>query len=184
MVYPNGQERFYFEEGVSCRLDFTLVNVGQKQAKSIEIIASSTHPYLTFTDSIIRVDQVAAGASVTLKDQFDFSVARHRDSSFVSTLHFEVRVDGVPNGTQKVMFFTVPASPYLEASDDMIVLDGRTVNDVPMYQPGPNEIQPKEIAGEKGTGTESGSQEKRSCCTSDCLRGWPPTIPTRFTAPI
>ncbi len=70
----------------------------------------------------------------------------------MGTLHFEVKVDGVPNGTQKVLFFTVPASPYLEASEDMIVLDGRTVVHVPVYQPGPNEIQPRAIAGGKGNG--------------------------------
>ncbi len=152
MVHLNGQEHFYFEEGVAYRLDFTLVNIGQKQAESIEIRASSTHPYLTFTDSIIWVDQVAAGASVALKDQFDFSIAQHHDSSQVGTLRFDVKVNGLPNGTQKIMFFTVPASPHLEDSDDMIVLDGRTVADVPVYQPGPNEVQPQEIAGGQGNG--------------------------------
>lgn len=46
MVFPNNQEHFYFEEGKTESLNFSLVNIGNAPAKEIEIIPVTQHPHL------------------------------------------------------------------------------------------------------------------------------------------
>ena len=151
MVHKHNKENYYFEVGKSCNLDFKLVNLGVGSAENVEISVSSPHPYITFEDSIIQISNITSENSVDLNDQFDFSFSQHSDSSFVGSLFFEVRVDGVVADTQRTMFFTTSKSPYIN-DDDIIILDGRTVNDVPVYRQGLNEIKAHNISGGKGNG--------------------------------
>ncbi len=151
MIHRQNKEYHYFEVGKSYSLDFRLVNVGGESAEDIEIKATSPHPYITINDNIAQVSQVSSGSQVNLKDQFDFSFHKHSDSSFVGALFFEVKVDGVVMDTQRTMFFTTPESSYI-SEDDIIILDGRTVEDIPLYRQGPNEIQIHSISGGKGNG--------------------------------
>jgi len=151
MVHEYNKENYYFEVGKSYSLDFRLVNVGNEKAENIEIIASSTHPYIDFTDSVIQISNISSASVVNLNDKFKFSFSQHSDSSFVGAMLFDVKINGVVADTQRVLFFTASESPYIK-DDDIIVLDGRTVKDIPIYRQGPNEIQAHDISGGEGNG--------------------------------
>ncbi|MFC2124323.1 alpha/beta hydrolase [Bacteroidota bacterium] len=151
MVHKHNREYFYFEEGKIYSLDFKLVNVGESEAKNIEITAFSSHPYIEFADHKIEIANVEPGNLISLENQFNFSFTQYNDSSFVGSMLFEVYESGKLSEVQKTMFFLVPKSPYVE-EDDIIILDGRTVNNVPIYQQGPGIIQNQEISGGKGNG--------------------------------
>ena len=151
MIFDQNQEYFYFEQGKPGSLDFKLVNVGKGEADNIEITARSTHPYLHVADSTIQMENVGSGELVTLENQFDFSFTHYSDSSFVGAMLFEVKVDGILTGTQEIMVFPTPKSPYIE-ENDMIILDGRTVSDVPIYHQGQDSIQMQDISGGEGNG--------------------------------
>ncbi len=151
MVQKSNKENYYFEVGKSYSLDFKLVNVGGDNAKSIQVTASSQHPYINFTDSVIQIPGLSSGNSLDLNNQFKFTISQHSDSSFVGAMLFEVKINGAVADTQKIMFYTTPKTPYIN-EDDIIILDGRTVNNVPVYRQGPNEIQAHDISGGKGNG--------------------------------
>lgn len=151
IVFDHNREYFYFEEGVPSSLDFTLINLGKRAAKDIEITVSSTHPYIKLKDDKVKLEKIAKGALVSLKDQFSFSFTHHSDSSFAGSMLFEVKVNGKLSGTQKVMFFTIPESRYI-TEDDIILLDGRTVTNIPVYLQGPNIIQLQNLSGGEGNG--------------------------------
>jgi hypothetical protein len=152
LVSQYNKEYHYFEVGKSCSLDFKLVNVGRESADNIEIRANSTHPFIHFKDSIIKIPEVNSGDFSILNNQFDFSFSKYSDSSFVGTMLFEVKINGVIADTQRIMFFTIPLSPYIDNKEDVIILDGRTVYNVPLYRQGPNIIEKHEISGGKGNG--------------------------------
>jgi len=151
MSFSNNQEYFYFEEGESSSLDFQLINLGKGEARHIAITASSTHPYIEFTEDKIQVEGIDAGDLIHLESQFDFSFTDYSDSSFVGDMLFEIRVNDELLDTQKIMIFPTPASPYVK-EDDLILLDGRTERKVPIYKQGPNIIEPEDISGGEGNG--------------------------------
>lgn len=151
IVHKHNKENYYFEVGKSYGLDFKVVNLGSEQADNIEIIASSTHPYIHFTDSVVQISSIGSENFVELNDQFKFSFSQHSDSSFVGALDFKIKINGEVVDTQKELFFTASEAPYIN-DDDIIILDGRTVSNVPVYRQGPNEIQAVEISGGKGNG--------------------------------
>jgi hypothetical protein len=151
MVFKDNQEYFYFEKGRPSSLDFKLVNVGTEQAGNIEITASSNHPYIEFGVNKVHITNVGPAALVDLEKQFKFTFNQYSDSAFVGAINFEVRINGELSGTQKIMVFPVPDSEII-ANDDMIILDGRTVNDVSIYAQGPNAVQQQTLSGGKGNG--------------------------------
>lgn len=151
MVHNLNREYFYFEEGKTYSLDFKLVNIGESKAKNIEIKAFSAHPNINFTDSIIQVASVEPGDFINLKDQFSFGFSQYSDSTFVGSISFEVRMDGVLSEPQRLMFFLTPESSNIE-ENDIIILDGRTEYDIPIYQQGPDTIQYQDISGGEGNG--------------------------------
>ncbi len=151
MVHKQNKEYHYFEVGKTCNLDFKLVNVGGDKAEDIQIIAFSPHPNIDFADSIIHISCVSAASSVDLDDQFDFSFSQYSDSSFVGEMFFEVRISGVLEDTHRMMFFPVPESPYI-SDKDVIILDGRTVNNIPVYMQGLDSIVNEKITGGVGNG--------------------------------
>ncbi len=99
------------------------------------------------------------GNVLDLNDQFNFNVGQYSDSSFVGTMFFKVKINGLIADTQRIMFFTTPESPYIIDKDDIIILDGRTVSDIPIFSQGPNIIEKQEISGGRGNG--NGILERR-----------------------
>jgi len=151
MIPKNNQTYFYFEEGKASTLDFTLVNVGNKNATQIEIKPFSKNPFITFTEPSIRINKIGSAEKHRLTKAFEFQLAEDPDTTFMSAIQFEILVAGIPVDTQRIMFFPTRHAP--EASlDDMIILDGRTVKDVPIYRQGPNIIENQELTGGKGNG--------------------------------
>ena len=55
------------------------------------------------------------------------------------------------------MFLSASKSPYIN-EDDIIILDGRTVSDIPVYRQGPNIIEMQTLTG--GTGNGNGILER------------------------
>jgi len=152
MVQNHNKEYHYFEVGKSYGLDFKLVNVGIENAENIEIKAFSPHPFINFKDSIIKISNVNSADFLSLNNQFNFSFSQHTDSSFVGTIFFEVKINGAIADTQKIMFFTTPKSPFIINKNDIIILDGRTVSNIPIFSQGPNIIENQEISGGNGNG--------------------------------
>jgi pimeloyl-ACP methyl ester carboxylesterase len=152
IVQKHNRDYYYFEEGKSDNIGFSLVNVGNADAKNIKIRAFTNHPYLHLTDSIVSVPALNSASSIALNNRFDFEVSHYSDSSFVGTLFFEVSVAGAVADTQRVMFFTTPKALEITGKSDIIILDGRTVKDVPVYRQGPNKIGKGDISGGNGNG--------------------------------
>ena len=160
MVFNNNQEYFYFEDGVVNHLDFNLINVGNQEAQDIEITAFSSHPHLDISNNKIKVEKVGQGSALNLKKQFRFKFTDYNDSSSVGNMLFEIKVNGIVSDTTTIMAFHTPKSPYVEA-EDVIVLDGRSVDNIPIYRQGPNVIESQGIAGGQGNGNgrlEGGEQ--------------------------
>ena len=152
IVQNHNKEYHYFEIEKSYGLDFKLVNLGNENAENIEVKAFSPHPFISFEDSIIKISNVNSADFMNLKNQFNFSFSQHTDSSFVGTMFFEVKINGAVADTQKIMFFTTPKSPSIINKNDVIILDGRTVRDIPIFSQGPNIIEKQEISGGSGNG--------------------------------
>lgn len=151
IVFKNEQEYLYFEAGKPCDLNFKLVNVGTGDARNIEIRVSSEHPHIDFAESKIQVSAIGSGNYIELENQFDFKFTQYVDTMFVGSLNFELISDGVETETQHKVFFVIPESPYVDASE-LIILDGRSLNDIPIYGQGPNVVQQQTISGGKGNG--------------------------------
>lgn len=151
MIFNHNQENFYFEEGVDYDLDFKLVNVGNKEAKDIQITALSSHPYLNISNTKIKVSRVEAASQVSLENQFNFHFTQYNDSISTGNLLFEIKVDGEVSDTTRILTFLTPKSPYVKA-EDVIVLDGRSVDNIPIYRQGPNKVEMQSISGGEGNG--------------------------------
>src|SRR5690606_35455386 len=69
----------------------------------------------------------------------------------------EIKGKGIKTDTMRMMYFVVPESPYIDIQD-LLVLDGSTVKDVPVYLQGPNGIEMQDLSG--GIGNGNGVLEK------------------------
>ncbi len=152
VVQKNNREYYFFEEHKSYGVDFSLINVGCGDAKNIKVRAFSNHPYIHFSDSIVHIQKIQPAKSAELNRAFDFTISQYTDSSFVGTLFFEISENGAVADTQRVMFFTTSKSVEIRDKNDIIILDGRTVKDVPIYRQGPNTIGKGDISGGTGNG--------------------------------
>ena len=65
------------------------------------------------------------GNVLDLNDQFNFNISQYSDSSFVGTMFFEVKINGVIGNTQRILCFTTPESPFIINKSDINILDGR-----------------------------------------------------------
>ncbi|WP_460516027.1 alpha/beta hydrolase-fold protein [Cyclobacterium sediminis] len=151
MVFPNNQEHFYFEEGKAESLPFSLVNIGNALAKEIEIIPISRHSDLQISPDKITISALAGKEAIDSKQAFQFTFGRYSDSSFVAGVDFVIRADQQVADTLRIMAFAAPKAIY-SPKKDLILLDGRTVPEVPMYQQGMDSIVFKALTGGEGNG--------------------------------
>ncbi len=151
IVPARNKEYFYFEKGKPMHLDLKVVNLGTKAAKEIEIAISSNHPFLVFQDNKEEIREIKPENYEELNSAFAFTITKFTDDSSVGAMDLQIKEEGVTIGKQRLMFFAVPASPYISA-DNVIVLDGRTVTDVPVYMQGKDTIEKKVLTGGKGNG--------------------------------
>ncbi len=147
---PGNTDYLWFETGKQCHLPLTLLNVGTGDMKKVTIRAFSDHPALHFTEN--RAGEFLLKAkSLRHIDVFDFSFGKWDIDHAVGNIRLEISVDGVVRDTQKLVFFVTPPSPYVDRKDVM-VLDGRTVKDVPVYFQGYDTIRKITLSGGKGNG--------------------------------
>jgi pimeloyl-ACP methyl ester carboxylesterase len=156
MVFPGNQEHFYFEEGKTESLDFSLVNMGNAPAKYIEIIPQTEHPHLNITPAKLEVKTLEAKALLRINKAFRFTFNRHSDSSFVAGVDFVIRTDRQVADTISIMAFSTPKAGYSPTTDHLL-LDGRVVDEVPVYLQGKDSIIYTSLSG--GTGNGNGLWE-------------------------
>ncbi len=141
----------YFEVKKTYGLDFDVINIGNKEAENIEVTLFSNHPFIMFNENHINIPSIKSASSVSMTNQFSFIIPEYQEETSVGRLSFEIKADGIVVDTQKVIFFTTPKSQYAD-NEDIIILDGRTVPDVPIFIQGKDEVQKISISGGKGNG--------------------------------
>ena len=151
LVFPHNQEHFYFEEGKTGSLDFSLVNIGNARAKGIQIIAVTKHPHLKITPKKITINNLEPKGLVHSRQSFQFTFDRHSDSSFVAGVDFLIQSQQQEADTLRLLAFSTPKSSY-SPREDLLLLDGRTVPEVPMYQQGMDSIVLMPLSGGRGNG--------------------------------
>lgn len=151
IVPAHNAEYQYFEVGKRQNLDFRLVNTGLEDAYDIEIEIVSDLPELNMSVQKLRIRKSAAGSYVEKNNAFDFMIERYSDSSSVGSLVLKAKINEKTVAVQRMMFFSVPESPYVPG-DDVLILDGRTVKDVPIYVQGRDTIGLHDLTGGKGNG--------------------------------
>jgi hypothetical protein len=151
LLFPNNQEHFYFEEGKTESLPFSLVNIGNAPAQEIEIIPISRHSDLQISPDKITISALEAKAAIDSEQAFQFTFGRYSDSSFVAGVDFVIRADRQVTDTLRIMAFAAPKAVY-SPKEDLILLDGRTVPEVPVYQQGMDSIVFEALSGGQGNG--------------------------------
>ncbi len=150
ILLPEHRHYLYFESGKHYHLPLTLVNVGTADVKQLTLRAFSSHPAVTFGKD--RAGDLRVGKeSLRRVEAFDLSFGPWDIEHAVGNILLEVSVDGVVQDTQKIVFFMTPPSPVVPP-EDVLVLDGRSVKDMPVYVQGYDEIRRVTLAGGKGNG--------------------------------
>ncbi len=151
IVPMHNAEYHYFETGKPLHLEFRVVNVGLEDARNIEIEISSSHPFIRFERNKVDLKEIKAGNFSEVQGAFEFMLTKYTGEHSVGNIVFKIKEGGRATGTQRMMFFAVPASPYI-SEKDVLVLDGRTVKGVPVYMQGPGTIGLQVLTGGKGNG--------------------------------
>lgn len=147
----------YFEVGKEHSLDFNIINVGNENAENVEVTVTSIYPFISFSENNISIENIKPGTSINLTNKFKFNFSKYVEAISAGSLLLEIKIDGVVADTQKVVFYLTPESPYVNA-DDVIVLDGRTVKNVPVFHQERNAVKYDSLSG--GTGNGNGILEK------------------------
>ncbi|NND08212.1 MAG: hypothetical protein HKN87_17670 [Saprospiraceae bacterium] len=151
IAIDHNQTYHYFEEGESMHLDFHVVNIGNAIAHDIEITATTIDPDLQIAEPSIQLKKLRPHQARAFKGAFNFHLRTHRDTTYISSIDLITTIQGEPIDTQKILFHPTPTSPTITMSD-LLILDGRRVDSVPIYQQGPNKVVLKSLSGGKGNG--------------------------------
>jgi len=157
MVDELNRDYLYFEQGKECSLGFRMVNIGNQVAKNISIRAFSSHPFIAFTNDEINIPVVENGEEVLLDSIFNFSFSQYLEEYLGGNIQLEIKIGEVAVDTQDVVFFATPKSTYAPHGE-VIVLDGQTVFNVPVFSQQNNMVEKRSITG--GTGNGNGIAEK------------------------
>jgi hypothetical protein len=151
LVSKSNQDYYYFEQEQESHLDLKVTNLGLSPAREVNIRAFSDYPHIQFKNDVIRLEDLPSETLFDLPEPFTFVLSKDPHSTYISTISFELQVDGEPIDTQQIMFYPIPYSPMVDAAD-LIVLDGRSVQQLPIYQQGSDTIENKTVAGGQGNG--------------------------------
>ncbi len=141
----------YYEINKLYGLDFKVINVGNQSAKNVEITASSNHSFIKFNKNHIAIPLLKSKSGIYEENNFSFEITDYNAETSVGRISLEIKVDGVVADTQNVIFFTTPKSPYAN-KDNLIILDGRTLNNIPVFVQRRNRVEMQSISGGKGNG--------------------------------
>jgi S-formylglutathione hydrolase FrmB len=145
------RDYIYMEEGRENNLDLRLVNIGSGSARDLAIRAFSDHPHIKFAVDEINVPGIESGRSVRIDPAFRFSFNGYQKEYLAGNIQLEIKINGVIIDTQKIVFMATPESPYVE-KDEVIVLDGRTVDNVLSFNQQINELEKVNLSGGSGNG--------------------------------
>ena len=151
MVDILNRDYIYLENGREYSHEFRLVNIGNGDAQNITIRASSSHPHINFIVDEINIPELESGGSVLIDKEFKFSFDGYDKENLAGNLRFGIKINGVFTDAQKIVFMATPGSPYA-VEDEVIVLDGRTVKDVRVFNQQINEVERIDISGGYGNG--------------------------------
>jgi S-formylglutathione hydrolase FrmB len=145
------KDYLYFEANKQYSLGFDVVNIGNETATNITVKAVSNHPYLVFTSDENTLPDISSAELLSIDSMFTFSFDTYDEEHLAGNILIEISVNGQAADTQKVVFFATPESPLL-ATEDVIILDGRTQQAVPFFNQGSNSVTNKSISGGSGNG--------------------------------
>jgi hypothetical protein len=151
MVDILNRDYIYLENGREYSHDFRLVNIGNGDAQNITIRASSSHPHINFNVDEVNIPELESGKSVLIDKEFKFSFSEYDKENLAGNIRLEIIINGVITDTQKIIFMATPVSPYAD-EDAVIVLDGRTEEDVRVFNQQINEVERIDILGGYGNG--------------------------------
>jgi hypothetical protein len=151
LTNDKNRQYYYFEEGQNYNLDFKVVNVGVNDADNVEIKAISDHPYISILDNKVKVKKIESAKAFEIEDKFNLIIHKYDIESSVGRISFEIKIDGAVVDTQKIIFFTTAKAPYAD-DDDVIILDGRSVDRVPVFIQGSDKVEKVTLSGGKGNG--------------------------------
>jgi S-formylglutathione hydrolase FrmB len=151
------RDYIYLEQGKEYSLDLWLVNTGSVAARKINIRAFSEHPHIHFEEDRIKIPVVESPGSVRAEQAFRFKFDAYDREHLAGNIQMEITVEGVIMDTQKIVFLSTPESPYV-SEDEVIVLDGREVDDVLFFNQKDNELEKVSLSG--GSGNGNGIPEK------------------------
>nr|MDA3813021.1 carboxypeptidase regulatory-like domain-containing protein [Candidatus Cloacimonadota bacterium] len=124
----NGNGMLDYSESVT--LDFTVSNVGSDIANDVDVTILSTDVYVTITDATANFGNIAAGATATVNDAFEFEVADDVPDGHV--IAFIVEADG---GQIWESYFSIEVLAPILAVEEFII-DDATGNNNGRFDPG------------------------------------------------
>lgn len=145
------RDYIYFEQGREHSLDFRLVNIGNSDARQVAIRAFSSHPYINFARDEIKIAGLASGESIMMDKAFEFSLDGYAKEYLAGNIRLEININGVIADTQKIVFMATPVSPYAD-NESVIVLDGRMVRNVRVFNQQDNKVEKTDLSGGYGNG--------------------------------
>ncbi len=157
IVDKYNRDRQYFEVEKENELEINIVNVGNKTAENMEITATSLHPFISFLQNKIFIKNLKAEKSVDKASKIRFKFSKYYEEISMGDIILEIKVNGVVADTQKVIFYETPKTSYVNAND-VIILDGRTVKNVPIFHQERDAVQLDSLSG--GIGNGNGILEK------------------------
>ncbi len=92
-----------------------------------------------------------SGGSIRVDPAFRFSFDGYDKEYLAGNIQFEITIDGVISDTQELVFMSTPESPYVD-EDEVIVLDGRAVDNVLFFNQKNNELEKVSLSGGSGNG--------------------------------
>ena len=157
VINKANSDYLYFEEGKQYSIDFSMVNVGAADASNIKVSAFCNHPKISFSNNEKDIASVASKEIVQVDSAFKFIFNGFDEEYFMGNIQLQISISGTVIDTQKIVFHAIPASPYVEA-DDVIILDGRSEKNVRVYSQCSNSVKNANLYG--GTGNGNGIPEK------------------------
>jgi hypothetical protein len=145
------RDYIYMEQGREHSLDLSLVNIGPGSIRQINIRAFCSHPHIHFEQDEINFPGLASGESMRLDPAFMFSFNGYDKEYLAGNIQLEIKINGVITDTQKIVFMATPESPYVD-EDEVIVLDGRTVENVLVFNQQDNKREEIILSGGYGNG--------------------------------
>lgn len=88
------------DAGEEVKLTVSITNIDTAAVTNARIIASSSDPYISFTDNEEYFGYIGAGNTYTLNNAFRFNVSGNVPNEHPIHVNLEVECDGLPSGTQ------------------------------------------------------------------------------------